>query len=250
MPYAAHALKWLRGGDGAAGPLRLPDAPVLLEGLGALDRRGVHARRDVDVVGAAVAGDGALVGAGRPVGAPVVDDVVLDERVRRPAVQRQVGVAGRAEGAGVGHAAAGAGAPALAGDEVAGVLPRRAVVAAGAEVHRDGAGGVGPERVEVAVVGALRVRGDGGLGVGGHHHGGGGGHDGAGSGEEQLQSAAPAAGRCSREASDMGWCLLGVGKVRREPVERIDGCQYCRGRLSLSTTSGNLPITFCVRRWC
>src|SRR5690606_9130941 len=118
-----------------------------LEGPGALDGGGVVAGRLVDVVGAAVAGDRALVGAGGPVGAPVVDDVVLDERVPGPAVQRQVRVAGRVEAARVRHGPASAGVPALAGHEVAGVAPRGAVVAAGAEVHGDRALGVGPERV-------------------------------------------------------------------------------------------------------
>ena len=125
------------GGDGAAGPLRLPDAPVLVEGLGAFDGRGVVPRRLVDVVRAAVAGDGALVRSRGPVGAPVVDDVVLDERVRRPPVEGQVGVAGRVEAARVGHGPAAAVAPALAGDEVAGVAPGGAVVAAGAQGHGD-----------------------------------------------------------------------------------------------------------------
>lgn len=45
--------------DGAAGPLALADAEVLVEGLSALDARGVRANNLVDIVGAAVAGHGA-----------------------------------------------------------------------------------------------------------------------------------------------------------------------------------------------
>src|SRR5690606_24320200 len=96
--------------DGATGALLLAHAPVLRERRAvALDRRGVVAHRPVDVVGAAVGGDGALVVARGPVGAPVVDHVVLDQRAAGPSVQREVGVAGRGERPRVGHGASGPG---------------------------------------------------------------------------------------------------------------------------------------------
>jgi hypothetical protein len=85
------------GRDRAAGAVRLADAPVLVERRRALDRGLVDARAFVDVVRAPVGGDGALVGepAGRVVRAEVLGDVVLDERVRRPALDGEVRVAGR-----------------------------------------------------------------------------------------------------------------------------------------------------------
>src|SRR5690606_14025547 len=139
-------------GDGAAGPLLLAHAPELLERPGALDGGRVVPPGLVDVVRAAVGGDCALVGAGGPVGAPALDDVVLDQRVPGPAVQREVGVARRVEGGVVGHGPPPAGGPALTGDKVPGVPPLGAVAAARVEGHRDGPGRVGPERVEVPVV--------------------------------------------------------------------------------------------------
>lgn len=46
-------------GDGAAGPLALADAEVLVEGLGALNAWGIGADSLVNVIGATVAGHGA-----------------------------------------------------------------------------------------------------------------------------------------------------------------------------------------------
>ena len=84
----------VRSRDRAARAVRLADGPVLVEGSGALDRRLVDTRRLVDVVGRAGGGDGALEGETRAgvVGTEVLEDVVLDERVRGPAVDGQVGV--------------------------------------------------------------------------------------------------------------------------------------------------------------
>ena len=69
--------------DGAGRALALADRPELLEVGGALDGRSVGALVGVDVVGAAVGGDRSLLsGAGAGVvGAEVLDDVVLDQRV-------------------------------------------------------------------------------------------------------------------------------------------------------------------------
>src|SRR6185437_16593671 len=98
---------------------------------GALDGGLVDTLAAVDVVGAAVRGDRAHPGGLRPrvEAAEVVDDVVLDERVRCPAVQRQVAVAAAAPAAGVVHGVAGAGVPTLAYDGVVDAAPLDAVVA-------------------------------------------------------------------------------------------------------------------------
>lgn len=140
--------------DGTTGALLLADRPVLVEGLGAVDGRLVVAGSLVDVVGGAVGGDGAetLGARRRVVGAKVLDDVVLDKRVAGPAVDGQVAVAGGVELTRVGDGASRTGVPALAGDEVADVLPVHRVRAAVAVVVVDIAAAVGPEGVVEAVV--------------------------------------------------------------------------------------------------
>ena len=90
------------GRDGPARSCRLPDSPVLVEGCGADNRGLIHPLVLVDVVRAAIAGDGPHEG--RPgtgiIATPVVEDVVLYERTRRPTVERQIGgPAGRVEAA-------------------------------------------------------------------------------------------------------------------------------------------------------
>ena len=143
-------------GDGTTGALLLADRPVLVEGGGAIDGRLVVAGGLVDVVGGAVGGDGSeTLGTGRRVvGAKVLDDVVLDERVAGPAVDGEVAVARGVEGARVGDGASGTGVPALATDKVANVLPVHRVGTAVAVVVVDVAAAVGPEGVVEAVVGA------------------------------------------------------------------------------------------------
>lgn len=81
--------------------LSLAYRPVLLEGLGTVNRRCIGARADIDVVGATIGRDGALQRAARAgiVGAVRLDDIVLDERVARPAVDSEVAVAVGAVGA-------------------------------------------------------------------------------------------------------------------------------------------------------
>jgi hypothetical protein len=83
------------GGHGTAGTLALTDRPVLLEGSSTNDGWLVGTGRDVDVVSSAIAGDGSLLGATRTrvVGTVRLDDVVLNERVGRPAVDGEVAVA-------------------------------------------------------------------------------------------------------------------------------------------------------------
>lgn len=64
------------GIDSAAGSLALTDGPVLLKGLGALNGRGVGPSANVDVVGSAVACDGALP---RSTGGGVVSSCSLEQ---------------------------------------------------------------------------------------------------------------------------------------------------------------------------
>lgn len=81
--------------DGTADALVLADRPVLLEGPRSLNGRGVDARADAELVVAAVSIDRALVLRARRgvVRAPVLDDVVLDERVGGPSIDGKVRVA-------------------------------------------------------------------------------------------------------------------------------------------------------------
>lgn len=88
-------------GDSSAGTLALAHREILVEGRRALDAGRVGAHDLVDVVGSAVAGHAAQLGAR---GAGVVravglDHVVLDERRRGPAVECEQRVAAGVEAA-------------------------------------------------------------------------------------------------------------------------------------------------------
>jgi hypothetical protein len=112
--------------DSSAHTLLLPNGPELLEGRRAVDAGLVGTGRLQDVVCAAVGGDGALFlrSRARVVRAIGFDDVVLNQRVACPAVERDIAVdVGGVPGARVGDIADTAGVPALAGDEVANVGP-------------------------------------------------------------------------------------------------------------------------------
>jgi hypothetical protein len=76
----------------APNTLLLPDRPKLLERARSINRRLVGSRRLQNVVRAAVSGDGALLLSSRSgvVRAVGFDNVVLDQGVARPAVQRDV----------------------------------------------------------------------------------------------------------------------------------------------------------------
>ena len=76
-------------------PLTPPYAPELLERLRSVDRRRIGAGALENIVHGPVDGDGPLVRGARGgvVGPEVLDDVVFDERVARPAVDGEVGVA-------------------------------------------------------------------------------------------------------------------------------------------------------------
>lgn len=81
----------------AAHPLLRPHRPVLLERARPLDRRLLVTRALEDLVGALLEGEVALGSPGL-VGREVAvgfDDIVLDERVLRPAVNGEVAGAGR-----------------------------------------------------------------------------------------------------------------------------------------------------------
>ena len=80
--------------DRSTGAFALPDTPELRKRLCALDRGLVDTRGREDAVVAAVSVDGALDLCSRRgvVGAVVLDDVVLDEWVRRPAVHGKIAV--------------------------------------------------------------------------------------------------------------------------------------------------------------
>jgi hypothetical protein len=175
QPVTRPSIKVVLHVNRATHTLGLADRPVLLESSGAVDGGLVGAGRDVDVVVAAVGRDTALVGgAGAGVVGPVAfDHVVFDERVARPAVDGQVAVALGGEGAavvdGAGFACqflvswvgwevdepAVSWVPSLSSDEVASVLPVHSVAAASSVRVGNVSTTVSPERVEVAVVGAL-----------------------------------------------------------------------------------------------
>lgn len=88
--------------DRAAGAVAAAHRPVLVKGGRADDGRLVDALRAVNVVDAAVRRHLAQLGRarGRVVGAKVLDDVVLDERVLGPAIDGEVAVAVGAVAAG------------------------------------------------------------------------------------------------------------------------------------------------------
>jgi len=135
-------------GDGSANPLRLAYTPVLLEGRGALNGGFIGAGGLVDVIRAAIGGHCALVRSATArwhEGAVVVDDVELDERVRRPPVDRQVCIAGGTEGTRVGHRKVSTGIPTFTEDEVTGVRPLDAVATTRSQGIRDLAISITPE---------------------------------------------------------------------------------------------------------
>ena len=172
--------------DGATNTAALADGPVLFEGRGALNGRSILTRSLVDLVGGAVALDGAELGSpgGGIVVAVLLNDVVFDEGVLGPAVERDIAVAvalpltavGDSPGNTMMLVACGlqdvsiriilstAGVPSLSGDEVVAVSPLHTVLATVAIGVFDITTAVGPEGVVVAVVGARLGAGDGAFG--------------------------------------------------------------------------------------
>src|SRR6202034_1963881 len=148
-PMASPRVEVVGRGDGPAALGRGPYGQVLFEGRGPVDGGLVDLLVLVDVVRSAVAGDLAHVRACRVRRAGVVLlDVVLDERVGRPAVERYQRGARGAETTGEAHRGVAAGVEANAGDEVAHVAPRGGVAVA--RVQRD-AGRPGARGVHLVV---------------------------------------------------------------------------------------------------
>lgn len=83
--------------DAASGSVVLANGPVLLKGLGTVDRRSVGTGTGEDFVGAAIDLDSslALSSARGIVGAEILDDVVLDQGVSGPSIDGKVAVAVR-----------------------------------------------------------------------------------------------------------------------------------------------------------
>lgn len=91
----APGIEMVSNSDRAAGTVVAAHRPVLVKGGRSDDGRLVDALRAVNVVDAAVRRHLAQLGGarGRVVGAKVLDDVVLDQRVLGPAVDGEVAVA-------------------------------------------------------------------------------------------------------------------------------------------------------------
>lgn len=100
---AAPRVEMRAGVDGSANTVLLTDGPILVESSSALNGWGVDALSTVDVVCAAVGVDGSdvLGPSGGIIGTKVVADVVFDERVSGPSVQRKVRVPSGIEAAAV-----------------------------------------------------------------------------------------------------------------------------------------------------
>lgn len=83
------------GSDRSADSLRGSDGPVLVKGLRSGDRGRVDASGLVDVIGPSIGSDSTFVGktCAGIVGTERLENIVLDEWVRRPAVNGQVCVA-------------------------------------------------------------------------------------------------------------------------------------------------------------
>src|SRR5690606_22117429 len=120
----------------------------------------VLAQAATHAVGGAIALEAAVVhaalAAGRVVRTVALDDVVLDQRITGPAVEREIRVLAVVDAvvAGVVDHARATGIPALAADPVVGAAgPLRAVAAVRVQGHA-GAAGVFPEGVVEAVMGA------------------------------------------------------------------------------------------------
>jgi hypothetical protein len=135
--------------DGSAGSLVAADRPVLLEGLAVtLDGRSTVASADSNVIDGSIDVDlTLLLSTGRGVvGAEVLDDVVLNERVAGPAVNSEVAVTVGVVVTGVLDGASSTRVPSLATDVVTTVaVPVHGELAAVAVGVGDGAGSVGPE---------------------------------------------------------------------------------------------------------
>lgn len=170
---ASPSIEVIRHGHATTNTLGSTDRPILLKGPCAVDGRLIGPSRNVDVVGTAIGRDAALVlgAAAWVVGTIGLNDVVFNQRVASPAVDSEVPVTARVEGAAVvdganrlatsgagkKHLPASAWVPSLATNEVASVPPVHRVAATLAHCERGLATTIGPPRIKVAIVVALRV---------------------------------------------------------------------------------------------
>ena len=172
--------------DAATAALGLADRPILLKGPRAINGRLVGARRQRNIIVAAISVHApfALRTAAGIVRAVILDDVVFYERVARPAVHGEVAVALGLEGAAIvdgttrehqsAHFYARDGfenehwdqnipastrVPALSANEVSRVAPCHGVLAAFAHGVLRIAAAIGPPRVEIAIMGTYGVGG-------------------------------------------------------------------------------------------
>lgn len=140
------------GVDRSAGTLVASNRPELLKGLVTLNGGGVDTGADVDVVDRSVNSDlTLLLAAGRGVvGAEVLNDVVLDERVLGPSVNSEVAVAVDVVSTGVLDGASSTGHPALSTNVVTVSTPLHAELTTVAVGVGNGVGCISPEREVVA----------------------------------------------------------------------------------------------------
>ena len=140
---------------------RVSHAEVLVESLGAIDRRLLHTLTATHVVGRAITLEAAVVSTARTASGIVrtvaFDDVVLDQWIARPTVKRQIRVLAAANtvvARVVQHARTAARIPAFAAHPVVGITgPLGGITAARLQGHRRAAR-VFPEGVVIPVVGA------------------------------------------------------------------------------------------------
>jgi len=176
VALAPPLIKVLARVDGAADTLGAPDRPILVEGRRADNRRLVDAPCAVDVVHAAIVLDRAEAGGTcrRVVCAVGFDDVVLDQRVGGPSVERKVCFVSLSSSRPryrkviltavdivvvpstvIRNLTRRAGVPSLAANPIVHVVPAYAIRAARAWVEVDCARVVLPEGIEEAIVRAL-----------------------------------------------------------------------------------------------
>jgi len=152
----------VRSRDRAGRALVLANGPVLVEGSRTLDGRLVHAGALIDIVRRPIGVHGTLVRQtrGGVVGAEVLENVVLNEWARRPAVDREVAVTLRVVAAAEVDSPGRSWVPSLATNEVTiGTGPLDAVRASTTVRVGDLLATIGPERVVITVVGSRGTRG-------------------------------------------------------------------------------------------
>lgn len=148
--------------DIAANPLLRAHRPKLIEGRATHNRRLVNPLRLIDIISSAITLDSsALLGPAAGVIRPIaLNDIVLDQRILGPPIERQIRVlVDAAPGAVVGDGLRTAGVPPLAPDPVADIAPLAGVGAVlQVRVRHAATAVVRPERVEVVAVEPVALR--------------------------------------------------------------------------------------------